>query len=335
MSDKPAPDYSLVHPLYLDVPMMVSFLAHLEGGVSTHEEESSEFAGASERAFRGRAGLRFLLPHLPGAELGAEGSTQRSDASTFQSRTERHHTAASLFNALYEYLRNDREVVDLADASQLADMHSGQLVEVSGQYIGNPLEEVLAFVMNLLPYWEEHQKIKLAAAQEALKEAKDAGKKATSPGRTTPSNAQQAAQQALVAQLAAAAAAAKAPDSDFGLRIMRRMAEDIAQAPVHDLLLETEAGIRVVLTVSSNYFSSETNEFLRSGEFRAVGKVVRAITGDRTINLTRRTVLGAAGPKMVQEIMTQIRADAKLDLVADDPIVTAPAIQLLPMAIFL
>lgn len=335
MSDRPRPGYNLVHPVYLDVPMMVSFLAHLEGGVSTREEQSSEEAGARERVFRGRAGFRFLLPHMPGAELGAERSTQSSDASTFQSRTERHHTAASLFNALYEYLRDDGEVIDLNSEAELAGLSSGQLVEVSGQYIGNPLEEVLTFFMHFLPYWEEHQQAQLTAAEEALQEAKTAGKKAGSSGRTTPSNAQQAAQQALVAQLAAAVAAAKAPSSDFGLQIMRRMAEDITEAPVHDLLLETELGVRVVLTVSSEYFSSETNEFLRSGEFRAVGKVVRVIMGDRTINLTRRTLLGAAGPTTAQEIMTKIRNDSELDLELHDPIVTAPAIQLLPMAIFL
>jgi hypothetical protein len=98
------PGYSLVHPVYLDVPMMISFLAHLEGGVSTHEEETQRDAGARERALKGRAGLRLRFVPVLDAEVGSEGSMQRRDESSVESKTERHHTAASLFNLLYEYL---------------------------------------------------------------------------------------------------------------------------------------------------------------------------------------------------------------------------------------
>jgi|GEM_PF-5551139 len=42
------PGYNLAYPVYLDVPMMVSFLAHLEGGVATHEEETKTETGARE-----------------------------------------------------------------------------------------------------------------------------------------------------------------------------------------------------------------------------------------------------------------------------------------------
>ena len=57
--------YSLVHPVYLDVPMMISFLAYLEGGVSTQEEETKKDVDARERVLEGRAEdcACELLPH--------------------------------------------------------------------------------------------------------------------------------------------------------------------------------------------------------------------------------------------------------------------------------
>ena len=54
--------YQLAHPVYLDVAMMISFLAYLEGGVVTHEEATQKEAGARERLLKGRAGLRARLP---------------------------------------------------------------------------------------------------------------------------------------------------------------------------------------------------------------------------------------------------------------------------------
>lgn len=58
------------------------------------------------------------------------------------------------------------------------------------------------------------------------------------------------------------------------------------------------------------------------------------VTGDSTINLTRRTVLGAASPAIAQNIVTGLKTeDMKLEV--PDPIVAAPALQVLPMAIFI
>jgi hypothetical protein len=126
----------------------------------------------------------------------------------------------------------------------------------------------------------------------------------------------------------------KATESALGLQMMLRMAEDISHAPVHDLLFRTPSGLRAVLTVSSEYYSSEINEYLRAGEFRIIGKVSRVVTGDNSLNLTRRTVLGVANPKTAQDLVANARTD-DLQLDVADPIITAPAVQVLPMAIFI
>lgn len=63
--------YELLHPIYLDVPMMVSFLAHLDGGVATREEETTTASGAKERVLKARAGARArFLPFLDGEVSG-------------------------------------------------------------------------------------------------------------------------------------------------------------------------------------------------------------------------------------------------------------------------
>src|SRR5205085_1449984 len=99
-----------------------------------------------ERALKGRAGLRLRFAAALDAEAGSEGSMQRRDETSMESKTERHHTAASLFNLLYEYLKEDEQLVDLREPSELSAVRSGQLVEIAGEYLGNPIEDVLALI---------------------------------------------------------------------------------------------------------------------------------------------------------------------------------------------
>lgn len=322
--------YSLVHPVYLDVPMMVSFLAYLEGGVSTQEEETKKEATARDRALKGRAGFRLRLPTFLDVDAGSEGASQRRDESSLESNTQRHHTAASLFNLLYEYLQEDQEIVRLDHPTQLGSLKSGQLVEVAGEYVGNPLEDVLALFGTLLPYVVEQQKAQQAAAAAALERTRKSQKGHTTPKRS----GVQPSSDDLTEALAALVQQGEDAQKEFGIVMLRRMVEDIQRVPVHDLLLKTGTGLQVVLTVASDYYSAATNEYLRAGEFRVVGKVTRVLDGERTINLTRRTVLGVAGPGTAQELMASFKSE-EFNLELADPIVTAPAVQILPMAIFL
>ncbi|MGY1808861.1 hypothetical protein ACI8AF_15945 [Blastococcus sp. SYSU D00669] len=113
------------------------------------------------------------------------------------------------------------------------------------------------------------------------------------------------------------------------------MADDMRSAPVHDVVIRVSEQLRVVLTVSSDFYSDTTSEYLRAGRFTALGKVTRVLGEEEAINLTRRTVLGVAGEKVVGELMEKVNSAEGFDLKVEDPIIKAPAVQILPMAIFI
>lgn len=322
----PSAGYRLTHPVYLDVQMMVSFLAHLEGGVATHEEETKTETGARERALRGRAGFRLRLPSVFGSDASAEGDTHRREETFLEAKAERHHTAASLFNLLYAYLTEDEQLVRLQSPLQLDTIESGQLVEVSGEYLGNPLEDILAFFGTILPYVLDPEEAEKAPTEPRITNTRNP-RKSGNPAR-------RAAAQSRPEDVTRVVQPAKEAQDQSPLQMILRMAKDIEQVPVHDLLLQTEAELRAVLTVSSEYYSAATREYLRAGEFHVIGIVTRVLSGDRSINLTRRTVLGAAGPGAAQELIDGVKNE-ELGLEVADPIVKAPAVQILPMAIFL
>lgn len=327
------PGYVLAHPVYLDVAMMISFLAYLEGGVVTQEEETQKEGGTRERVLKGRAGFRARLPWALDAEAGSEGSAQRREEISLESKSARQHTAASLFNLLYEYLTTDNQLIDLQDQHQLQGLRPGQLIELSGEYLGNPLEDILGFIGAMFPYYEEQVTAQKAATAEALEQAKKAQRSGNPARRAAAAQAQEPSPDA-VEVLTGVLKQLEDTTNQQGIQLMLRMAEDIKRVPVHDLLVRTPTGLQAVLTVSSEYYSATTNEYLRAGSFRVIGKVTRIVNESDVINLTRRTFLGAADSKVAQEIVEKVKSgEFRLDVA--DPIVGSPAVQILPMAIFI
>lgn len=314
--------YELAHPVYLDVPMMLNFLAHLEGGFSASESEQQTTSGAQERFRRARANLAITLPGVGRGGLGGEAGKQDRDETQTVIQTERHHTEASLFNLLYAYLNAEAQVLKVNDSDDLSNLHSGQLVEISGEYLGNPIEDVLYFFESLYPYMVGDDTAKDGGAKKEKTPAQK--RRSGHPGV-----------QASADQPVAQDASGVKENSQETFALIKRMAEDLKVAPVHDLLFRTEHGVDAVVTAASDYYTTTTTEHLRAGEFRVMGKVTKVLAEEDTINLTRRTVMGAARPEVAKGMMGSINTAEGLGMRVADPIVSGPAIQILPMAIFI
>jgi hypothetical protein len=271
--------YNLAHPLYLDVQMMVSFLAYLEGGVTFEGEE--KITSSDSRSRSGKLSGKAKFPSLAtwfGAEFSGEGAIDRKLDQSSEYKSERHHTAASLFNYLYAYLVDDEQISTVSTAEDLADLNSGQLIQISGRYLGNALSEVLNYFDRLLPYLEKQEEDKEIDRTKA-KSAKRSGNpavRATAPEPTTGASTSGEEEEISIEDL---------------IRLIKMMHADLNSSAIHDLLLTTPAKLKVILTVSSQYYSPETAEHLRAGDFVVLGKVTRILRETETINLARRTAV--------------------------------------------
>ena len=145
----------LVHPVYLDVPMMISFLAALRGGVTFGDTLTRRDARTDSK--QREAAAKVKLPSL-GSLLGfdASGRMGRSEETEASEETQavRQHTAASLFNALYEALDEEGLLRRIESAADLTDVATGEVVEIAGDFVGNPLEPVVAFFKQAVPYFD-------------------------------------------------------------------------------------------------------------------------------------------------------------------------------------
>lgn len=142
----------LVHPIYLDVPMLVSFLASVEGGVS-FEDQSTHRRGASTRRDRegaGAAGGRLpVLPSILSLDISGRLRSQASQDESQEVVAVRRHTEASLFNVLRYRLEAEGAVKTIRAPKELATVALGDLVQVSGEVVGNPLQQTLALLIQL------------------------------------------------------------------------------------------------------------------------------------------------------------------------------------------
>jgi hypothetical protein len=113
-----------------------------------------------------------------------------------------------------------------------------------------------------------------------------------------------------------------------------RMRTDLESATVKDSVLLGREGLRTVMTLSTEFFAEQTSQYLQAGEFRVVGKVTRVLNEGDSINLTRRTAFGLAGPDAARDAIRGFAQEVEYFSVAD-PIVEPPALQVLPLAVFI
>ncbi|MFE2430837.1 hypothetical protein ACFXJ5_29365 [Streptomyces sp. NPDC059373] len=318
-------DYRLSHPLYLDVQMMVSFLAYLEGGVYVTTEETMQTEQAKDRRATGSGKLK--LPSL-GALLGLEASVNAElgghTGESAEIKVARHHTAASLFNALYEHLSSDAKIKHIGDTDDLRGVKSGDFVEVSGRYTGNPLEETLAVFTRFFEYLEELSE----------KEGERSSKVAKGKRSGNPQSREEASTEEGSSGLTVIAQQFNEMRNTLEFTFFLKMKQELENSPIHDVVLEAGSGLRTVLTVSSDYYNPAVGERLKSGDFNVLGKVTRILRQGESINLSRRTVIGATEGDESNIAASLAEGIPGLNQHVGSPIVGFPAIQILPMAIF-
>jgi hypothetical protein len=321
---------TLVYPVDLDVPMMVSFLAALQGGVSFQDESVRRSLAGTEREREGRGSIRSGIPGLSqllGFDMSGRIASRGRDEESEEVRAVRQHTSSSLFNTLHDFLLSENYVEMIEEDTNVESFRVGQMVQITGAFVGNHLQYLLAFFDQASPYLDMEQRVQeKVQSQYKLPTNRSGGSQ--KGGRSAP-------QPTVEEQQAAIAEAAAEVEREFGLAMLKQMNADLADAPVHDTVIEAAHGVRVALTMASEFYTRDASERLRAGNFTALGKVTRVLKRDEEINLTRRTVLGAAGSSLAQEMLSNFERMPGLALEAGTgPVITEPAIQVLPLAVF-
>lgn len=195
---------------------------------------------------------------------------------------------------------------ELDSPADVAAARVGELVELRGACLGNPLLCALDFVATMLPL------VVGSDASGDLRPRRAGGTAATAAARA--SAAEEAGVQRVLMGTVAAAR--------DGLRA----------SPVVDVLVRTDAGLTAVLVLERALLGAAGEERLRDVTLRVLGKLTAVLGPDDQINLFRRTPIAATGAAASREMLAEL-VEAGVEVELSDPVICGPAVQILPLAV--
>lgn len=298
--------------------MMTSYLAYLTDGVShtVEEKTSGKAADATNKGVGG--GISIPAGGLASVTFSGRFGRSHSSEDSIETKIERHHTAASLFNVLLDYL-TDANLVGRVKKDALAALGPGELVRAHGRFIGNPLEDSLGMINQMVPYFQ--------AMMPELTPDPAEGKRSGNPAK----KAAATAAQSMEARQEREAAEAERAKTEMILYLTKQMYRDIEESPVADLLVEADDGLNIIVTATREFFTSQVAAQLKSTTADVIGKVT-LVSPDKPVSLDRRTVFAMGGA----EDRAQMFKD--LPMPGESPgnvQVDPPVVQIMPLAIFI
>ena len=359
---RPATSNQIVHPVYLDLPMVVSFVAAVEGGVAYGDRRTTTSGTSTdgEKSVGAKIGLPFISSLF---QVGVAGDLKQRDQSELheQVEVERQHTGASLFNLLRWKLRDELKLVtEVSTTNEIAQLSTGDLIEVRGRIESDPvlrIYDALEQVMTTIEHIAEVSVISSLLGQgldllvtqgqasdqnegttfliNALSaELDDTKAHSQPPAKQRPNKTVHMPSSQPPTKSRSAEAATEIVAQLVSL--ITRLREQALAAPVTDFALRVpHSNLRAVLTLSRSQLNDGA-QLMVGGEFTVLGKITRIVKSDEEpIDLLRRSLFTYLPAETVEKVYQFIKGKPALkSLSIPELTIPGPALQILPIAVF-
>jgi len=296
----------LIHPIYLDVPMLVSFAAAIEGGLSFGAEVTTEKSKATniEGGVSGKLGFSSLFSRFLEASVEGRLAGNRSTGEHSVEHESKSHTEASVAILLYDRLRRDgRYIVDPQKIEDLKGVEPGALVEVVGIVEKNPVDAVIDFIdaVDILSRMAPD-------ANSAPVRGRGGGK---TKGKPTP-------------ELST-------------IQVIRdSLDRDRKRTPISNISLRCSVPDKAtaIVTLRTENLRDLTLSELHKNSVRVLGKVTRVVGPGEKVSAFENYGMALMDPEMLRGVFGSISNNP--DMVAEfgDVEVEGPAVQILPLMVF-
>jgi len=287
----------LIHPIYLDVPMLVSFSAAIQGGLSLGAEITRETESTKLKSHE--LSGKFGLSNLFGAffETSVEGSLSGENANRNQEilKESKKHTEASIAILLYDYfLKNDGYITKPKDAEQLSKTKPGTLVEVSGTLVKNAVDTVIDYIDVI----------------STLSRLNSRPTTSTKKGRS-------------------------APKSELE-NIRDVLDEDRKRTPMSNVILRCSepSGMNVIVTLRTDNLRDLTFSELHKNSVQVIGKVTRVIQEGETMSPFENYGMALVDQNTLEKLFETLSSTEGITAEFSEVIIPGPAVQILPLMIY-
>lgn len=311
----PKTEVNLAVAVYLDNDVMLDLLASIDGGFSTVERVTSHSTDSSERTSGVSAdlGVSGLLSNV--VRLGFGGSTKSTQTGTVGDNREgdRYYTAGSLLHKLRHRMSSEDLIHRLGpDPDDWARLSPSDFVEFRGEFSPNPLAHAIRMFLRLT----------------------DLAKKAGVPATTEPATHS-------TSRPSKPRGKVPTPETGVPTTFLETFLADLEHGKARLLVIKPtiDTPYSVVTTINSNHLRDESLQELLDGEYRILGQVTRHLPQDavRSINLLRASVFGVLAEEQVTETVDMLNTKIKAERLRIPPttsVITPPALQILPIAIY-
>ena len=291
----------LIHPIYLDVPMLVSFAAAIQGGLALKSEVTAEKGAtrATAATASGKIGLSQLFQKLFDASVSTELTGERASETHELRKESKAHTEASIAILLYHQLQQaGGYIIQPNDIDDLQAYGPGSLVEVKGTVEKNAVDSVIDYIdaVSILSSFDTPQ------TSQQYGKSKKHGKGAKSEIEC----------------------------------IRDALDSDRKRTPISNIVVRCSepAKLNVVVTLRTENLRDLTLSELHKNSVSIVGKVTRVIGKDEAMSTFENYGMAMLPPAMLKDIFGSLTKQEDIITEFSDVQIHGPAFQILPLMVF-
>lgn len=317
-------------PIYLDTNTLLDLLASMEDGFSaatttvTRENESKTSGISGEGNFG--INIYTLL------RLGFKGSANKEtkDEATEERKEDRVHTYGSLMNRLIQNLHEKHEIKAINDDQSWNDIKEFDFIELNGKFIPNPIVNSLTRLNNLLDLIIRFSEQKLIPPYDNLDNPPVPENMPIPEGASKKQFINQVRKEIrknAETQLKQNKSIKEMLDGitkDLGNENFQKYVIELKDLPDH----------KIVTYLFNDFIRDRAGAELPYGEFRILGKVVRRLEQNESIDLLEGTVVGLSD-EIIEGLkvpLNEMSGQFRIPEIFTN--VEYPAIQIIPIAVF-
>lgn len=306
---------SLVHPIYLDTSMLLSFLAALQNGVTLQREitETTESHTEQSAAASIQGNTTEVLQFL-GLKLGVDGdgTFDSSKGADTQSRFVMQHSFASLFNVLLNTLKSEKLVKDVTNRRTLSGLGPGDIVEFEAVIHDNPTDVLIRMLNTCV-------QMKPLVLPDQSGKSRAAKRKENRPAQDHESFEQR--EMFKLIEL-----------------IMDLLKNDVSASTLTDLVGRSEKPrFHSVIAVDREHFTDTSRASIVDGQYKVLGKVISIEESpEQSISLGRRGTILRMVENTDESSLNELFEAVNVLVPGEIPTfsVQGPYLQILPIAIY-
>jgi hypothetical protein len=304
----------LIVPIYVDTNALLDLLASIEGGFSLVEKVTSRTTTSSikDGSASTEVGTEFGIPNvlsLLKIKLGGSITTNKGKEAGEERETEKYHTYGSLLHRLRVHLETNKLIKRLdTKANVWTTIEPSNFVEIRGIVRPNPMVDSFSRIERLIGIVQLVSSLNFGSVGQNV-------------------NTKSSKSQIDKGQL-----------NSIG-KFIKGISSDIEKENIRTFIIDLISPLNctAVALIYTNYLRDQTMTEIAHKEYRLLGKVVRKIEKDSedSIDLLRGTGLSGVGRDTLNNLLIPFNQLEGMNLPEIKSEVMGPALEIVPIAIFI